>query len=70
MPQKWKVRLTLATLMLAGFFALLGLLAFREIPTTNRDVYNILLGALAGSVGTIMSFYFGDSEGREGSGNE
>ena len=66
MNRRWLVRLIIAAVFGIGFFALLGLLAFREIPATNRDVYNILLGALAGSVTTIVAFYFGDSEGKQG----
>lgn len=65
MPQKWKVRLIIAALMLIGFFVMLGLLSFVEIPSGNREVLIALLGSMGGSVGTIIAFYFGDSEGTE-----
>jgi hypothetical protein len=60
--RKWRTRLIIAVLFGAGFFAMLGLLTFIEIPTGNREVLITLLGGLGGSVATIVAFYFGDSE--------
>ena len=65
MPHKWKVRLTIAGIFGLGFFAILGFLLFHEIPEGNREVLITLLGAMVGSVTTIIAFYFGDSEGTD-----
>jgi hypothetical protein len=65
MKRKWLVRLVIAGLFGMGFFVMLGFLLFVEIPQGNREVLITLLGGMAGSVGTIVAFYFGDSEGTE-----
>lgn len=63
MNRKWVVRMAVAGVFSIGFFAMLTLLALKEVPAGNRDVLITLLGALGGAVITIVSFYFGDSEG-------
>jgi hypothetical protein len=60
--RKWRTRLIMAIIFGAGFFVMLGLLLFIEIPGGNREVLITLLGGLGGSVATIIAFYFGDSE--------
>lgn len=40
---------------------LIGLFGF-DIPKENKDLVNILLGAVIGWVGSIVSFYFGATE--------
>jgi hypothetical protein len=47
----------------AGFFSLLALLAFHEIPSASRDLMNIMLGALGTAWAAIVSYYFGSSSG-------
>ena len=65
MTDKQKVRGVMAGLFGTGFFVMLGFLLFVEIPQGNREVLITLMGGMAGSVATILSFYFGDSEGRD-----
>lgn len=65
MTKRWVVRLLIAGVFGLGFFLMLGFLMFVEIPQGNREVLITLLGAMAGSVTTIIAFYFGDSDGAE-----
>jgi hypothetical protein len=53
----------LAVVFVTGFFALVWIMLRYTIPVENRDAINLLLGALAGAVTTILSFYFGSSRG-------
>lgn len=53
----------LAVANAVAFFALLFLMMKRPIPEANRDAINILLGVLGGSLGTVMTYYFGSSHG-------
>lgn len=65
MTEQRKVRGVLAVVFGAGFFMMLGFLLYVEIPQGNREVLITLMGAMGGSVATILSYYFGDSEGHE-----
>jgi hypothetical protein len=53
----------LAYALTAGFFALLGLLAFRGVPEVNASAVNILLGGLGTAWIMAMTYYFGSSSG-------
>jgi hypothetical protein len=44
-----------------GFFCLLGTMTFHPLPTENKDLLNIMLGALGASFGMAVSYYFGSS---------
>jgi len=46
-----------------AFFILLFLMLNHSIPDTNRSAFDILLGMLGGSLGTVMTYYFGSSRG-------
>jgi len=46
-----------------AFFILLFLMISHSIPETNKSAFDILLGMLAGSLTTIMTYYFGSSRG-------
>lgn len=59
------IRMVIAALMIAVIAFGFAFLLLHEIPGENRDVLNTLLGALTGSLLTIVAFYFGDSEGNE-----
>ena len=63
MNRKWIVRLIIAGVFGLGFFVMLGMLLYVQIPQGNREVLITLMGGMAGSVSTIIAFYFGDSEG-------
>lgn len=61
---KWEafIPAILALILVGGLFAILFLLLFHEIPDKNRDAFNIVFGAISGSVGTCVAFYFGSSK--------
>ncbi len=44
-----------------GFFGLLGYMLKWDIPPANKDILNIMLGALGGAWVSIISYYFGSS---------
>jgi hypothetical protein len=46
-----------------AFFILLFLMLSRAVPEANKSAFDILLGMLAGSLTTIMTYYFGSSRG-------
>ena len=53
----------LGGLIVAGFFALLILLVLSAVPTENKDLLNLVVGALIGSFSGIVSYFFGSSLG-------
>lgn len=50
-------------IVVIGFFALLCVLVFVEIKQTNKDLLNIALGGLMGSFVTVISYFYGSSQG-------
>ncbi len=52
----------LATLVCVGFFGLIFTLIFHQVPQQNHDIVIALIGAISGSVTTIVAFYFGSSK--------
>ena len=57
---------SILTVLTAGtslmFFAMLLVLAFHEIPASNKDLFNVLLGVLGTSWGgSIIGYFFGSS---------
>ena len=54
-----------AAAIIAGFFGLVSLMAFRDIPVANHDVLLILVGTLAACVSSVVGFYFGSSSGSQ-----
>lgn len=57
---------TTATFIAIGVLTLLAvivmLLFMKEVPKENVAPLNIVIGAIIGSVGTVVAFYFGDSK--------
>jgi hypothetical protein len=53
----------LGALVAIGFFVVLGLFIFKEIPDKNSTAMNILLGVLASGLTTVLSYFFGSSKG-------
>lgn len=49
---------TIAVIVIAGFFGLVGLLAWHAVPAENKDALNISFGALAAAFGSVVAFYF------------
>lgn len=46
-----------------GFFGLLSYMLKYDVPAANKDILNIMLGALGGAWVSIISYYFGSSAG-------
>ena len=53
----------LAYAITVGFFGLLSLMAFHEMPASNLTVLQIMLGALGAAFGGCVQYYFGSSAG-------
>ena len=53
----------LAGLIVIGFFGLLYLLISFSIPEQNKEILNIVVGALIGSFSSIVAYFFGSSLG-------
>lgn len=45
-----------------GFFALLILLAFHQVPESSRDLLNVMLGALGLAWGNQVKYFYGGSK--------
>ncbi len=61
---KTKIRLFMGAVLSIGFFGIIGMMMFRPVPAANADIVKILVGFIGGAFVTMMSFYFGDSEGK------
>jgi hypothetical protein len=53
----------LGGIVVIGFFALLYLMLYWGVPEPNKDLFNILSGALVGSFTTIVGYFYGSSKG-------
>ena len=53
----------LALLVTIGFFSLLGAFMFIGVPTSTRDILNVMIGALGTAWVAIINYYFGSSHG-------
>ncbi|MGC0151059.1 hypothetical protein ACPRNU_01190 [Chromobacterium vaccinii] len=53
----------LAAVVVAGFFAIMALMIFRELPPNGRDSLLVLVGALGAAFGSIIQYYYGSSAG-------
>lgn len=53
----------LGALIVAGFFLLLYFLVYQGVPEINKDLLNIVVGALIGMAGNIVNYFFGSSKG-------
>lgn len=60
---KDKTPTVLAYASFVGFFGILGLLMFIDVPTTAHDALMIMLGALGMMVTSVVAYYFGSSSG-------
>lgn len=60
---KDKTPAILAGVSFTGFFGILGLMMFVEIPTTAKDPLLIMLGALGAIITGITQYYYGSSSG-------
>lgn len=53
----------LAWVIVIGFFSLVALLIFHELPKDQNGVVFMLFGALAAGFGSVIGYYFGSSKG-------
>lgn len=53
----------LGGLIVSGFFILLYLLVASEVPEANKDLLNLVTGALIGSFASVVGYFFGSSAG-------
>ena len=60
---KDKTPSTLAYASFVGFFGVLGLLMFIDVPASAHDALMIMLGALGTIVTSVVAYYFGSSSG-------
>jgi heme O synthase-like polyprenyltransferase len=52
----------LGAIIVIGFFLLLYLLVYQQIPIENKDILNIVVGALIGSFTTVVGYFYGSSK--------
>lgn len=63
--RKSTIRIFIAIIMSSIVFYMIAMLFNSEVPTGNREVIYLLVGNATGAFfGTLISFYFGDSEGK------
>lgn len=60
-----QIRLIIALITASLFGAVLAGLFLIELPAGNADVLKVTLGFLGGAFVTMITFYFGDSEGKD-----
>ena len=53
----------LGGLVVTGFFVLLYLLVSKTVPLENKDLLNLVVGALIGSFASVVGYFFGSSAG-------
>ena len=63
MTVKDKTPAAIAAVSFVGFFGILTLLIFKEIPSGAKDSLMIMLGSLGTLVTTIAAYYYGSSSG-------
>jgi len=65
LPTKAKVRLFIGGAVAFIFAGMLGTLLFYPVPKENADILKVLVGFTGGAFVTMVSFYFGDSDGKD-----
>lgn len=53
----------LAGVVVVGFFAIIAILIFVNIPVGSKDIMFMLLGVLAAQFGAVCNYFFGSSKG-------
>lgn len=52
----------ISVVILAIVAIALGIMLFRPVPNENRELVSLILGAILGSLGTVVAFFFGSSK--------
>lgn len=55
----------IASVVVTGFFLVLGTMAFFVLPVENKDALMLMVGGLIGSFAGIIAYYFGSSPGQQ-----
>ena len=65
METKWKniFQYVLGALIVLGFFVLMVVLVYTSVPDQNKDLLNLVVGALIGSFATVVGYFYGSSLG-------
>ena len=65
METKWKniFQYVLGSLIVIGFFVLMVVLVYTSVPDQNKDLLNLVVGALIGSFATVVGYFYGSSLG-------
>lgn len=53
----------LAMTVTLGFFGIIGFMSAVDLPSSNRDLLNVMLGALGAAWTSVISYFFGSSAG-------
>lgn len=53
----------LAISIVYGFFGIVAVLLFREVPQGSKDILGPLIGVIGAAVGTIVGYRWGSSSG-------
>jgi len=53
----------LGSLIVIGFFTTLIVFIKIEVPAENKDILNLIIGALLASFSTVVGYFFGSSAG-------
>ena len=53
----------LGSLIVLGFFVLMVVLVYTQVPSDNKDLLNLVVGALIGSFATVVGYFYGSSLG-------
>ena len=62
-PSKETIRGVLSVLMILMMIGLFILIFTVELPENNKEMAYLLVGAVSGSFTTIISFWYGSSQG-------
>ena len=54
---------SLGALVVIGFFALIYMVFFTAIPTVNKEIGLMVIGALVANFNQIVAYFFGSSKG-------
>jgi hypothetical protein len=60
----WMMALT-GAIVLAAFLFLIYAVVYIQIPKSNEALFNIMIGAVMGSAGTVVAYYYGSSKGSQ-----
>lgn len=52
----------LGALIVLGFFGVLGIMFFQNVPIPNKEILLILLGALSAKFADVIGYFFGSSK--------